>query len=136
MENQARGILSAHFLKQTSNRILLLNYFLENNTKSYTAIQLIEVLANQMDRVTVYRTLNSFFETKIVTRISNTDGQAGYLLSDNLMRKKDSEIHPRMLCNECNNISELPELPSNYLNALKDFRIENIILEGVCVNCF
>ncbi|MCX2744054.1 transcriptional repressor [Mangrovivirga sp. M17] len=89
------------------------------------------------DRVTLYRTLQSFIDKSIIHKIPGDSGSALYAFSfdDETVYKKDSHIH--FQCIKCGKLEclsgfeiPIPELPSGYsMNEI------NMIVKGKCEKC-
>lgn len=88
------------------------------------------------DRVTIYRTLNSFTEKGLIHRIPGDEGFANYGLC-HLTCTPDHHVHEHLhfKCNKCNH-TECIHISMPQIN-LPGYIVEetNLILNGVCKNC-
>ena len=130
-----RMILKNHSLRITDCRIEVLNFFSEKDY-AITSRDLEEKFP-QYDRVTLFRTLNSFLKKSIIHRIPSDGGASSYALNihDHLAGSHEHD-HIHFTCDscgviECIELSEVPtiELPG-YL--IKEF---NYLIRGTCKNC-
>ena len=96
-------------------------------------------LDNQVDRVTVYRTLKSFEEAGIIHKITDTDAVAKYALclDDCHKGSAHSHNHAHFHCTACGNTTclnsvhiEVPDLPKGYLVSET-----KLIMSGLCAAC-
>ncbi len=88
-------ILKEHGFKNTENRFLLLDLLLSSK-KPYNAKKIIEKLCNKdIDKVTVYRTLESFAEKGIIRKVEIGTREAQYEMVDH----KDDHHH--IVCLKC-----------------------------------
>ena len=128
---KAKALLQEKNIRPSTARVELLSFFMHHPTgHSLTAIQC--CFSNTFDRVTIYRTLNTFVDFGFITRTRSTSGNAYYIFHHH-----PSKIHPHLKCKCCEAIHCLPELPEQYLAQLQSFQIEaiSILLEGVCEDC-
>ncbi len=128
-KEKAKAILQKKKLRLSNPRIELLSFFIHHpNGHDHAAIQ----DALSFNRVTIYRTLNTFIEHGILTKINALSGKSYYIFHHH-----QNTRHPHLKCKKCNAIFCLPKLPESYLEKLKSFQIEelHVMLEGVCENC-
>ena len=113
----AEKILKEHKLRNTPIRIAVLSYFKESNS-ALSHANLEQYFNNQFDRVTLYRTINSFIE-------HNCNEHQHY----------DNHVHFKCtICSkiECLHHAQIPKVkvPMGYtINAA------NLLLEGICSKC-
>jgi Fur family transcriptional regulator, ferric uptake regulator len=137
MSKEAGNILQEHGLKATLSRVQI--YTVLNKKKkalSYSDLQ--KQLGKTFDRVTLYRTLQSFEDKGLIHTIADKSGEVSYALcnheeADHL--HKDNHIHFK--CNNChqticleNNMIPEVKLPKK-LKPLK----YSFLIEGLCENC-
>lgn len=108
---------------------------LKNATKALSQDAVLERLALEADRVTIYRVLNRFFEDGIVHRIVADDGKQYFALQQPSAQGKPAAEHFHFRCTTCQSIecmldSTLPSFP-------KAYKVErmNCLLIGVCKSC-
>ena len=131
MHDKAKAMLQEKNLKLTITRLEILSFFIHNSTgHSLNSIQ--QSFSAIFDRVTIYRTLNTFVDMGFLTKTISTSGSSYYLF-----HSSPTEVHPHLKCKYCDSILCLPALPDKYKVQLKSFEIEAIpiLLEGVCDDC-
>ena len=137
MENQSESILKNSSLSVTSSRKKILEIFLEADTA--LAHQDVERIATQYDRVTIYRTLQTFLDRGIIHTIPTSDNTIKYAVCNEICitsgHHHDDHVH--FLCEHCGRtlclddvIIPFVELPAGY--SIKQI---NMIVNGICKNC-
>lgn len=133
-------ILNTHSLRQTAGRVQLLEVFLKEGS-ALTHSQLEEICEGSTDRVTIYRTLTTFTEKGILTKIPAIDGATQYLLNYNkkaeIKNASQSHQHLHFTCKSCENTFCLEEYHINLPPLPESFQLDHLSLvgEGVCANC-
>ena len=79
--------------------------------------------------------LSQLTEKNILCKIIDFSGNTSYIFDKNY--SEDKTHHPHYKCKSCNDVLELPELPNEYLEKLKELRIDNfhLLAEGTCKEC-
>lgn len=131
MHDKAKAMLRGKKLRLTTTRLEILSFFIHNPTgHSLNSIQ--QSFSTAFDRVTIYRTLNTFVDIGFLTKILSASGNSYYVF-----HHYKSKVHPHLKCKHCDSIQCLPALPDKYLMQLESFAIEEIpiLLEGICEEC-
>ena len=137
MKNQGADILKGSSLSVTSSRKAILDIFL--GADNALAHQDIESLATQYDRVTIYRTLQTFLEKGIIHSIPTTDNIIKYALcSDKCIttgHHHDNHVH--FLCDKCGRTECLDDviIPSVVLPQGYVMNEINMVVNGTCKTC-
>jgi Fe2+ or Zn2+ uptake regulation protein len=123
-----KNIFTEKGIKATKNRLLITAYVF-NSSKAVSLHDMHQIFINQMDRATVYRTLDFLAKNSILKKIANSKGINLFTIN--------SEINAQFKCNTCDSIELLPEIPEEYKNILKNKNIKNfnITVEGTCSEC-
>ena len=127
--------LKKHHLKITPPRKAILTHLFENHTPLLID-ELHAATKDVCDVATVYRTLTSLVEIKMIRRCEFGDGIARY----ELIRHEDAHQH-HLVCNKCKKISviDLCNLDDslNKIAAKRGFKDISHILEffGTCPDC-
>lgn len=92
-------------------------------------------IAGRVDRVTIYRVLNSFCEDGIVHKATSDDGKAYYALCNGCKQEKHVHGHAHFRCLGCSMVECLPgemtvTTPAGYTVATS-----NYWLSGYCAKC-
>ena len=133
-DNELKTVLKNHALRVTDCRIDVLRYFLKQ-TRALTFKNLEEHL-HAYDRVTLYRTLNSFTDHGILHKIPDDSGYASYgMCFKTCSASHHHHDHVHFKCMECGKIeclsAHLPEID------LPGYQVQeaNLIVNGICQNC-
>lgn len=138
MDNDnVKDVLETHNLRKTTARIEILELFLKK-PQAVSHSNLEAILLNKFDRVTIYRTLNSFEEKGIIHKIFDSSGIAKYALCHhNCTEEAHHDEHVHFNCTECGNTfciesARIPEItiPEKY-KAISVY----LIAEGICDTC-
>ena len=108
--------LKEHDLRVTQVRKKLYDYFKEvNSAVSHSELELI--FSNDFDRVTIYRTLNSFMDKGILHKIPNDSGSAKYALcKEDCSTGHHIDNHVHFKCGKCERLICLHDLEIPQLN--------------------
>jgi len=135
--SEIKEIIKDHKLRVTDCRIDVLGLFHEKQRA--VSIKDLEENLPGYDRVTLYRTLNSFAENGLVHKIPDDSGFASYgLCHSTCTSTAHQHNHIHFKCNSCGTVEcmdkeiQLPDytLPGNYSSSEVD-----IIINGVCGKC-
>lgn len=94
-----------------------------------------EKMAGKIDRVTIYRILNSFYEDGVIHRITSDEGKHYYALCTGCDKEEHKHNHFHFRCLSCNTIECLKQetnipLPKGYI--MEDV---NLLISGYCRSC-
>lgn len=135
-KEQLIQILKDHSLRITNCRLDVMQFFIdEKNALSQGDL---EGSLEQYDRVTLYRTLNSFLDSGILHKIPNEEGTATYgMCYDTCSPDHHHHNHIHFKCNTCGQIECLEEKEVPQVSVPKGYQVEgiNMILDGVCASC-
>jgi len=130
-------VLRAHQLKVTPQRTEVLKAFLEKN-KVLGLPDLLKSLGASFDRITLYRTLNTFEAHGLIHKIPDKSGNASYALCnhDSISHTHDDN-HVHFKCENCNVTFCLEEVIIPPIQLNKKFKAlkYNFLIEGLCENC-
>ncbi|MGD1846352.1 MAG: Fur family transcriptional regulator [Salibacteraceae bacterium] len=132
----ANEILKAKGLRTTASRSGVLEAFrAHHHALSHSDLE--KRLGKAFDRVTLYRTLNTFLEKDIIHKVLDDEGSAKYALCQH----SDGDHHHNHVhfkCRVCTTSECLTEvsipgikLPEGYTSASA-----NLLIEGVCIRCY
>lgn len=133
-EQNAAEILKLHSQRTTEKRLAILE-LLMSESKAFALSDIESHLSINIDRVTIYRTLNTFEAVDLVTKMVDHQGTGVYMF--NHKHHNTLSMHPHLRCKECGKITCLPSLPAEYLETLKKYQIDEMyfLMEGVCEDC-
>jgi Fur family ferric uptake transcriptional regulator len=131
MKEDLTTILKRHRVYVTKTRLAMLEIFLQTN-EALTHNYFLTHPSLQLDRVTIFRTLNLFVDKKIIHRIPVSDGTNRYLL-----QQASEKVHSNFMCIGCKRIIPLKTIVSPTVKLPKGFRQQTmeIIVGGLCNSC-
>ncbi|MFN7688624.1 MAG: Fur family transcriptional regulator [Sphingobacteriales bacterium] len=133
----ALDILRSNHLSNTDSRREILQVFLRS--RSALAHHDIEKKTGEkFDRVTVYRTLQTFIDKGIVHTIPTSDNAVKYALCrEECSEGHHHDNHIHFVCDSCGNTTCLDETAIPQIKLPQGYRQEkvNVIVNGVCKTC-
>jgi Fur family ferric uptake transcriptional regulator len=137
MENEILSILKKNQLSITDGRKKILELFLQSNG----ALAHADIEKNTdaaFDRVTVYRTLQTFVDKGIVHHIPTTDNSILYALcKDQCEAGHHHDNHVHFICDNCNKTICLEDVTVPTVKLPKGFepRHAEMVVNGICDDC-
>jgi len=135
------SILKSCNLKVTPVRVKVLEILLESGiAMSHTDITN-RLGDNQIDKVTLYRTLNHFHKNGIIHKVANEDRNWLYaILIQNLEKPEPDHTHAHFICDDCEKIYCFPYGSFGYdtiISKKNGFVVnkQEIRLHGLCPTC-
>ncbi|TXH60853.1 MAG: transcriptional repressor [Bacteroidia bacterium] len=134
----ANDILKKYKMSITASRLKILDAFLQTNgALAHADIE--EILKNEFDRVTIYRTLQFFVEKGILHDIPVKNSATQYALckDDCGQDGHHHDHHIHFLCNQCKTTFCLDNTHIPKMNIPSDYVIQQIevIVNGICQQC-
>ncbi len=137
IENQVDEMLKRNSLSITASRKKILQLFLSHT--GALAHGDIEVTAGEkFDRVTVYRTLQTFVEKGIIHTIPTADNSIRYALcKDDCSEGYHHDHHIHFVCDVCGNTYCLDDVVTPEIRLPKGYTAGQVevVVEGICKNC-
>jgi Fur family ferric uptake transcriptional regulator len=137
MTTRVDDLLRRNSLSVTESRKKILNLFL--NVQRALAHGDIERKAGEkFDRVTVYRTLQTFVEKGIIHTIPTTDNSVRYALcKDNCTEGHHHDDHVHFICLQCGATLCLEDVVVPEIKMRKGFSVNEIevVVKGICLDC-
>jgi Fur family ferric uptake transcriptional regulator len=137
MKNEIAEILKRSQLSITESRTKILELFQQaNGALAHADIE--KKTDENFDRVTIYRTLQTFVEKGIIHTIPTSDNSVRYALcKDQCSQGHHHDNHVHFICDICDityclESIETPEviLPNGFKSSRTD-----VVISGVCKNC-
>jgi len=129
--------LKKHNLSVTESRKRILQLFLEE--KGALAHGDIEKRAGEkFDRVTIYRTLQTFLEKGIIHSIPTADNAIRYALcKDQCSAGHHHDHHIHFICNNCQRTYCMDDVVTPEIKMPKGYQASHVevVVEGVCKDC-
>jgi len=137
MEKSILDILKKNRLSITDSRARILELFLsQSGALAHGDIE--KRTGERFDRVTVYRTLNSFLNKGIIHTIPTADNSIRYALcKENCEEGHHHDNHVHFVCDECGNTICLDEVTIPQIQLPKGFRPKQVemVVSGKCDAC-
>lgn len=140
MEEKVRHLLSQKDLKVTKVRLLVLNILLQNRAAMSHA-EISKIIGEEnIDKVTLYRTLNAFVEKGLAHKVATEDRNWLYAVYEENHETHTSEDHAHFVCDECEKIYCFPvdqtsfEITTQKKQGFK-IRSREVRLHGLCPIC-
>jgi Fur family ferric uptake transcriptional regulator len=131
------GLLKRNQLSVTESRKKILQLFLDE--KGALAHGDIEKKAGEkFDRVTVYRTLQTFVDRGIIHTIPTADNSIRYALcKDECGEGHHHDHHVHFVCTNCDQTYCLDDIVTPGIQLPKGYSAEHVevVVEGVCKSC-
>ena len=123
-------------IKPTAMRELVLRV-LSEQTAAISLAELEQVF-EKADKVTLYRTLKTFEENKLIHSIDDGTGSVKYALCMETCQCHPEDLHVHFLCTRCKQTYCLNDIPVPSVNLPTHFTLENInmVIKGICSNCY
>lgn len=136
-DDHIAGLLRRNQLSVTEGRRRILEVFIESGIAlSHHDIE--EKTSERLDRVTVYRTLQTFLEKGIMHTIPTTDNSVLYALcKDTCGAGHHHDDHVHFICEECGTTTCLDGLTIPYITLPDGYVVSqvNMIVNGRCKVC-
>lgn len=134
---QVEEILKKNKLSITEGRLKILGVFIASNgALSHAEIE--KKTREVFDRVTVYRTLQSFVEKGIIHLIPTKDNSIKYALcKDDCHAGHHHDNHVHFICDECSKTICLDDVTIPTVKLPKGFTPQHseMVVNGVCGEC-
>lgn len=122
-------------IKPTAMRELVLKVLTEQST--VISLSDLEKEFEKADRVTLYRTLKTFEENKLIHSIDDGTGSVKYALCKETCMCNPDDLHVHFLCTKCHHTYCLNDISIPAILLPVNFKLEtiNLVVKGVCSNC-
>jgi Fur family ferric uptake transcriptional regulator len=127
--------LQSRNIKATAMRQLVLMVLTEQKTTICLAE--LEKIFYKADKSTLYRTLKTFEENKLIHSIDDGTGSIKYALCRETCDCHPDDLHVHFTCTVCMKTYCLTDIPVPKINLPVKFQLEsvNMVVKGVCSNC-
>ena len=136
LEYKASSVLRRKHLNITDSRKKILSLFLINrDALAHADIE--KKAGEKFDRVTVYRTLQTFVEKGIVHTIPTADNAILYALCKDCDEEHHHDDHVHFVCSNCNATICLDDVVSPEIKLPQGYVAENVqvVINGICKDC-
>lgn len=129
--------LKSHNLRKTPVRQRVLSVFMESQGVALSNSDIEDTVEN-LDRITLYRTLKTFEERGIIHQAIDGTGITKYALcSEMCTEHHHRDVHAHFFCTSCNRTTCLEDIPVPEPKLNEGFRISSaqLVLNGMCDDC-
>ena len=137
MKEVITDILKNNNLSITDNRLKILELF-QQNGKALSHADIERLSGKHFDRVTIYRTLQTFVDKGIIHTIPTADNSIMYALcKETCSSGHHHDDHVHFLCEKCGTTYCLDNVTTPQVNIPKGFSVHqtNVLVNGICKNC-
>lgn len=131
------NILKRNHLSVTDSRKKILELF-QANKGALAANDIEKRTGEKFDRVTIYRTLQTFVEKGIIHTIPTPDNSVLYALcKDECSTGHHHDNHVHFVCDNCNVTYCLDSVVTPEVNLPQGFKpsLIDVVVTGICKNC-
>lgn len=127
--------LTSRNIKPTAMRELVLDILTEQ--KMAISLSDLEQKFHKSDKVTLYRTLKTFEEKKLIHSINDGSGAVKYALCKESCQCHPEDLHVHFFCLKCQHTFCLSDIPIPSISLPVNFSMENtnMVVKGICANC-
>jgi Fur family ferric uptake transcriptional regulator len=137
MNDSIVEILKQSQLSVTENRLKILSLF-HRSGHGLSHADIERMSGANFDRITIYRTLQTFVEKGIIHTIPTSNNSVIYALcSKECSEGHHHDDHVHFICEECGTSYCLDQVNIPDVNMPKGFSVRqtNVVINGVCKNC-
>lgn len=129
-------ILHRRQLSSTESRRKILTLFL-NSDDALTHGDIEKEVGHKYDRVTIYRTLQTFEEKGIIHSIPTSDNSIKYALCKECEEGHHHDDHVHFICSNCEKTICLDDVVSPKIELPGGYAADNVqvIIKGICADC-
>jgi Fur family transcriptional regulator, ferric uptake regulator len=129
-------ILHRRQLSSTESRRKILTLFL-NTDDALTHGDIEKEVGHKYDRVTIYRTLQTFEEKGIIHAIPTADNAVRYALCKECEEGHHHDNHVHFICTNCEKTICLDDVVSPGIELPKGYIADNVqvVIHGICKDC-
>jgi len=129
-------ILHLRQLSSTESRRKILTLFL-NSDDALTHGDIEKQVGDKYDRVTIYRTLQTFEEKGIIHSIPTADNSILYALCKECHEGHHHDDHVHFICTNCEKTICLDDVVSPKIELPQGYATDNVqvIINGICKEC-
>lgn len=135
MNNSLEKKLLINDVKPTTMRLLVLQKLMERT--SATSLSDLEDSFEMADRSTLFRTLKTFEEHKLIHSVEDGTGTTKYALCLEGCECNPEDLHVHFHCKSCQETFCINQVTPPKVNLPTNFSLEeiNMVVNGICSNC-
>ena len=131
-------ILKQNGLRRTNCRTAIINVFCSASAAIGHSELEDALIDKEFDRVTIYRTINTFLDKGIIHKVMDGSGAGKFALcSAKCDEHEHHDDHIHFNCSACGNTTCVDYVRTPEINLPQGYKVEevNILLKGICINC-
>lgn len=130
------SILQNHKLRITDCRLEIIREFLDKQV-ALAHSDLEDILDNQFDRVTIYRTLKTFVDKDVIHKVLDDSGGAKYALCSHEDQEDHNHEHVHFKCEVCGETTCLESITLPQIKLPSGFQKKemSLLVQGICNKC-
>lgn len=134
-ENRYAQLLIEHGVKPTSNRIIIAKALATHDGPMSMRDLEYEILT--LDKSSIFRTLSTFKDHRMVHVIEDGEGGVKYELCLSHSDDEDEDEHVHFYCEQCHRTICLHDVPVPQVAVPEGYELHgaNYILKGICPSC-
>ena len=136
---ESKDVLAKHSISRTKFRTDLLNLFYTSKV-SLSIKDIMTYFNNSINKVTVYRSLESFEKKGLIHQVPGHNNLKRYSLCsiEECAENIHNHNHGHFICNACNKTFCLEEMRAPEITCIKGFYVEEVklVAEGYCQDCY
>jgi Fur family transcriptional regulator, ferric uptake regulator len=127
--------LTSRNIKPTAMRLLVLKQLVESSAA--ISLKKLEEQFERVDRVTLYRTIKTFEEKRLIHAIEDGSGPVKYALCEEGCECEPQDQHTHFHCTNCNETFCLTQsvIPETQIPTGFKASSASMMYKGVCPNC-
>ena len=136
LTTRLNDILHRRQLSSTESRRKILSLFL-NSGDALTHGAIEKEVGDKYDRVTIYRTLQTFEEKGIIHAIPTADNAVLYAMCKECEEGHHHDDHVHFICTSCERTICLDDIVSPTIDLPQGYETNNVqvVIHGVCKDC-
>ncbi|MFN5134210.1 MAG: Fur family transcriptional regulator [Chitinophagaceae bacterium] len=137
MSETIRNILKRNHMSITDSRVQILGLFY-NNEGALAHADIEKKTSDAIDRVTIYRTLQTFEEKGLIHSIPTADNSVKYALcKEQCEDGHHHDNHVHFICDACGKTICLDDVLVPEVKLPKGFQVQqsNMVVNGICGDC-
>ena len=136
LDRRMSELLHRKHLSVTDSRKKILSLFLQHKDALMHG-DIEKKAGEKFDRVTIYRTLQTFVEKGIIHAIPTADNSVKYALCKDCTEGHHHDDHVHFVCSNCNTTICLDNVVSPQIELPKGYKADNVqvVINGVCEKC-
>ncbi len=133
--DKIESIFKIKKVRNTAVRTIVLRHLLNQNKAQ--SLKDIESALTYTDRSSIFRTLKTFEEHKVIHSIEDGSGMTKYAVCADGCNCEPQDLHYHYYCTKCSRTFCLFDIPIPKIQLPDNFTLQqaNMVIKGLCNNC-